>query len=292
MMYFISIVLLFIISHTTIAGQAIQDDKIVQNLTIGFVPSRNINTVQLSAKKIAEFLSKETGYNVQAITVSNYASIVFGMKAKRIDLAFVGPLNYLILHKNTGAYPLTSSVRKGLNGFYSIVVVRNDSGINTMQDLKGKKFAFGDALSTSSTVYPKKMLQEAGLNIKKDIKSVRIGNTSAIVLAVMQGSVDAGAIYNDARTNSEVLKQFPNILTDTKIIMTSELIPSDLQIVGKHISNKQAQILQQALIKISQNSESQKVLKSMYGIDKLTPSIDSDYNEFRKIISAINPELL
>lgn len=267
-------------------------EEIKQDLVIGFIPNRNINAVQISAKKIAEFLSKETGYNIKAMTVSNYASIVFGMKAKRIDLAFVGPLNYVILNKNTGAYPLTSAIRFGKHGYHSLMITRKDSGIKKIEDLKGKKFVFGDVLSTSSTLYPKKMIQESGLDLKKDIKSAKLGNASAIVVSVMQGTVDAGSIYKDARKNSEVLDRFPDILDKTVVIAESELIPSDPQIIGKHIGNKQAEILRKGLIAISKKEESKKILKSLFLIDELVPASDKDYDGLREVILSVNPDLL
>ncbi len=270
----------------------VRAEEIKQNLVMGFIPNRNINAVQISAQKIAEFLSKETGYNIKAMTVSNYASIVFGMKSKRIDLAFVGPLNYVILNKNTGAYPLTSAIRFGKHGYYSLVITRKDSDIKKIEDLKGKKFVFGDVLSTSSTLYPKKMIKEAGLDLKKDIKSAKLDNASAIVLSVMQGTVDAGSVYKDARKNSEVLNRFPNILDETIVIAESELIPPDPQIVGKHISKKQAEILKKGLIAISKKEESKKILKSLFLIDELVPANDKDYDGLRKVILSVNPELL
>ncbi|MBT4878267.1 MAG: phosphate/phosphite/phosphonate ABC transporter substrate-binding protein, partial [Alphaproteobacteria bacterium] len=161
--------------------------KANDELILGFVPSRSVHNIQVSATKIADHLSNEIGIPVKSITLSNYAAVVVGMKAKRIDIAFVGPLNYLILHNKTGAYPITAAVRKGKLGYKGLIITNNNSGVNSLKDLKGKNFAFGDALSASSNLYPKLLLKNEGIDSENDLRSILVSSQSAIVLAVMQG---------------------------------------------------------------------------------------------------------
>lgn len=261
-------------------------------LIMGFVPSRDVNEIQLSANKISNYLSERTGYHVKSITVQNYAAIVVGMNNKNIDIAFIGPLDYVVSHIKNGAYPITASIRNGKKGYNGIIVVRKDSHINSLKDLINKKVALGDALSASSNLYPKAAMRVAGIDPVNDIRTLTLSSASATVVSVLQGKVDAGAVYSDARTNSEVMARFPNILNETKIIYTSELIPADPQIVRKDLNPEQVSALKKGLLDLSSDHTGKLWLKALFGIDKLEPAVDSDYDGIRKVIRSANPALL
>lgn len=259
---------------------------------MGFVPSRDVNQIQASADKIAEYLSKETGYKVTSRTLTSYAAVTEGMTSKLIDLGWGGPFDYVKTHIQNGAYPITASVRRGIKGYKAFIIVKSDSPMNTLKDLKGRTFAFGDTLSASSNLYPKWGMIKEGLDPEKDVKSQKISNQSAIAIAVYQGQVDAGAIYDDARTNAEVVKQFPDILQKTRILWTSPLIPADPQFVRKDLNKTNVQKLKAAMLKLASDTQGQAWLKDLFTIDSLTEAADSDYDELRDVIKKVNPSIL
>lgn len=260
-----------------------------KEIVMGFVPSRDVNQIQASADKIAEYLTKETGYKVISKTLTSYAAVSEGMTSKLIDIGWGGPYDYVRTNIQNGAYPITASVRRGIKGYKAFVIARADSGINSLKDFKGKTFAFGDTLSASSNLYPKWGMQKEGLDPEKDVRSQRISNQSSIAIAVYQGQVDGGAIYDDARTNKEVAEKFPDILTKTKIVWTSPLIPADPQFVRKDLNKSNVQKLQAAMLKLGRDPEGQQWLKDLFTIDSLAEANDSDYNELREVIRTVNP---
>jgi phosphonate transport system substrate-binding protein len=263
-----------------------------KSLTMAFVPSRDISQIQLSADKIAAYLTKALNRPVKSVTLTSYAAVAQALTAKTADLAWVGPLDYLIGHEQNGAYPITCSVRNGARGYKAFIIVKSDSGINTVADLKGKSFAFGDPTSTSSSLVPRGAMMAAGINPDKDIKSVNISNQSAVATAVYEGKVDGGAIYDDARKNTEVISQYPDILTKTKIIYTSDLIPCDPQIVRKDLSPTLVGQIRDALLAYAKDPEGKAVLKDLFTIDDLSPASDADYNGLRTLVQQVQPSLL
>jgi phosphonate transport system substrate-binding protein len=269
-----------------------------KSLVMAFVPSRDVSVIQLSADKIAAYLSKELNRPVKSVTLSSYAAVTQALTSKTADIGWVGPLDYLIGHEQNGSYPVTCSLRPGdtpgslVPGYKAFIIVKSDSGINTLQDLKGKSFAFGDTTSASSNLVPKGALIKAGINPDKDLKSVNISNQSAIAIAVYQGKADAGAIYNDARTNKEVTDQYPDILQKTKVIYTSDLIPCDPQIVRKDLTQALASQIRAALLKYSADPEGKQVLNDLFSISALGAISDSDYDNFRNTVKTVAPDLL
>ena len=272
------------------AGPAAEAEK--TDIVMGFVPSRDVNQIQASADSIAVYLSKETGYKVTSKTLTSYSAVAEGMTSKLIDIGWGGPFDYVTTHNQNGAYPITASVRFGLKGYKAFVIVKSDSAIASLKDLKGKTFAFGDTLSASSNLYPKWGMIKEGMNPETDVKATKISNQSAIAIAVYQGQVDGGAMYDDARKNKEVLDKFPDIMTKTKVIWTSPLIPADPQFVRKDLNKTNVDKLQAAMIKLSSDPQGKVWLKDLFSIDSLVKADDSEYNELREIIKTVNPALL
>jgi phosphonate transport system substrate-binding protein len=267
-------------------------EAVKQNLVMALVPSRQSDVIQTQADKIANFLSTETGYTIKASVVANYAAVGEGMGAKNIDIGWVGPLDYVISAKKFGVYPITASVRKNTLGYKAFVVARTDSGIKTLADLKGKTVCLGDAISASSNLYPSGALAAAGLKAGSDYTVRNISNQSAIAIAVVEKSCDAGAFYDDARTNKEVTDKYPNVLKDTQIIYTTELIPADPQIVRKDLNADQVKKIYDAMIKLSNDPNGKKYINDLFTIDGLAPVTDASYEGLRKVIQTVKPDLL
>ncbi len=272
------------------AGAGTEAEK--KDLVMALVPSRQSDVIQTQADNIAVFLSKETGYNIKAVVVKSYAAVGEGMGAKNIDIGWVGPLDYVVSNKKFGVYAITGSVRAGVLGYPALITARADSGINTLADLKGKTIILGDELSASSNLYPRAALIEAGLKPDVDVKVNKITNQSAIAIGVIEKAGDAGAFYSDARTNKEVTDKYPNVLTDTKVIYKSPLIPADPQIVRKDLNAGQVKKIFAAMLKLSGDTNGKQYIKDLFTIDALAPIKDSDYEGLRKVIQAVKPELL
>ena len=267
-------------------------EAVKQNLVMALVPSRQSDIIQTQADKIANYLSTETGYTIKAAVVANYAAVGEGMGAKNIDIGFVGPLDYVISNKKFGVYPITASVRKNTLGYKAFVIARADSGIKSLADLKGKTVCLGDAISASSNLYPGGALAAASLKAGSDYTVRNISNQSAIAIAVVEKGCDAGAFYDDARTNKEVTDKYPNVQKDTQIIYTTELIPADPQIVRKDLNAEQVKKIYAAMIKLSGDTNGKKYLSDLFTIDGLAPVTDASYDGLRKVIQTVKPDLL
>ncbi|HEY9119612.1 MULTISPECIES: phosphate/phosphite/phosphonate ABC transporter substrate-binding protein [Marinobacter] len=263
-----------------------------EELVMGFVPSRSVHEIQVSASKIADYLSESTGYRIKSVTLSNYAGVALAMKSRRVDFAFVGPINYLVIDDRVGAVPLTAAVRNGQQGYHGLVIVRSDSDIQSLADLRGKSVAFGDALSASGSLYPKAALKEAGINPDKDIRSLMLSSQSAVVMSVVTGKVDAGAIYDDARLNPEVLRYYPEVTSHTRVLYQTPLIPADPQIARASLNATQRRKLTESLLEMSRDDEARTWLKEIYGIDGLNVATAAEYEGLRHVVNRVNSALL
>jgi len=263
-----------------------------QDLVMGFVPSQTSSVVQTNADLLGQYLSQKTGYNIKPTVLTSYAAVTEGMTSGNVDIGWVGPLDYVIAHQKNGAEAVTKSVRNGKPSYLAFIIVNANSNINSVADLKGKKFAFGDPLSTSSNLYPRFLMLKNGINPDTDVKGVNISNQTQIGVNVCQGTVDAGAIYDDARTNRGAETSCPGIMTKTKILATSDPIPGDPQMIRHNLNSAQKKKLREAMIALGTDPTMKDPLKKLYTIDSLAPAQDSDYDVIRAIIKQAKPDLL
>lgn len=270
------------------------ETPVKQDLVMGFVPSQTTSTVQTNAEPLAAYIAKATGYKVTARVLTSYAALTEGMTSGTVDVGWFGPTDYLVAHHQNGAEAVTKSVRNGSATYKAFIIVNKATGISSVDQLKGKKFAFGDPLSTSSNLFPRYLMKKKGINPDADVKGVNISNQSQIAINVCQGVVDAGSIYDDARTNKGVDTSCPGVMEKTAIIATSDPIPGDPQAIRHNLNPAQKQKLRDAFVKLGAETDPtvKASLKGLYTIDSLVPATDSDYSGLLDIIKTAKPELL
>lgn len=165
-----------------------------QVLRVSAIPDEAPTELQRKFKPLGEYLSQATGMKVQFTPVSDYAAVVESLATGKIDLAWLGGFTYVQAKIRTQgtANPI---VQRAEDAVFTSRFVTADPGIQTLQDLKGKTFAFGSPSSTSGSLMPRYFLQQAGLHPEKDFKNVAFsGAHDATVAFVAAGKADAGVL--------------------------------------------------------------------------------------------------
>ncbi|PKM01692.1 MAG: phosphate/phosphite/phosphonate ABC transporter substrate-binding protein [Gammaproteobacteria bacterium HGW-Gammaproteobacteria-6] len=144
-------------------------------------------------------VASATGLKFDLKVGQSYGAVVEAMCNGSADIAWFGPVSYLQAHELGCANLLAIAVSKGQSVYYSGIFARADSGIETLQDVRGKKLALGDINSTSSFNIPVAMLLREGIDPARDPGSVTMAGSHANVLsALAQGLVDVGGASFDS----------------------------------------------------------------------------------------------
>jgi phosphonate transport system substrate-binding protein len=162
-------------------------------IRVGMVPDAAASAATLEEKKpLQAYLSEALGVPVKLIIPKDYNSTIEGLGNGSFDFAIFGAVSYVKAHQLYGVIPL---VQRDIDKqFHSLFFTQASSSINAIGDLKGKRFAFGDIVSTSGHVMPYRAMVEAGLNPEKDLQWFRYtGSHAATVQAVAAGIADAGS---------------------------------------------------------------------------------------------------
>ena len=164
-------------------------------LRISAIPDENPNELMRIYTPFAEYLSKEIGMKVQFTPVVDYAATVEGLAAKKLDLVWYGGFTSVQAVRRTNGTARRLVLREEDASFKSVFIARPGSGIKSLDDLKGKTFAFGSVSSTSGSLMPRYFLLQANINPERDMKQVAYsGAHDATALWVESGKVDAGAL--------------------------------------------------------------------------------------------------
>jgi phosphonate transport system substrate-binding protein len=261
--------------------------KAVRTLRVGFVPSEDAQQVMQNAQPIVEILRKQLAMEIQPFVATDYTGVVEALRANKLDIAFLTPASYVLAKNEANVRVVLKSERKGIPYYYAAIITRADSGINKLEDLRGRTFAFGDSLSTTGNVFPRKMFKDHGIDPVRDFKQILFsGGHDATVLAVLNGKVDAGATYANSPDSKDTawMRYLKNTEDVKKIhaIAFSEPIPADNLVLSPSIDDALAKKIEAAFIEISRDPAGKKMLRELYQIDGFVPATDQDYDSVRR----------
>lgn len=262
-------------------------DRPVKTLRVGFVPAEDAQQVMQNAQPIVEILRKQLGMEIQPFVATDYTGVVEALRVDKLDIAFLTPASYVLAKNEANVRVVLKSERKGIPFYYAAIITRADSGIRTLEDLRGKSFAFGDSLSTTGNVIPRQMLKAHGIDPVRDFSRVLFsGGHDATVLAVLNGKVDAGATYANSPDGSDTawmryLKGSEEV-KKIRAIAFSDPIPADNLVVNGRLDPDLVKKIEKIFVELSADPDGQKMLRELYQIDGFVAATDADYDSVRR----------
>ncbi len=221
-----------------------------QNLRIGIPPYKSEQELRDVFKDVLLHLEKSLETKVHFFVSKDYEDMINRFKNGLIDVGFFTPNAYVEARERIEGLKYIATVlyadKSGnVNDHYkSVLVVKKDSDIKSISEIKGKRIGFTDERSTSGYIFPRILLKESGIDFKKDFASVfMLKKHPKIMGALAGGSIDVGATFEDAVNESK--NEYGDIF---KIIAYSKEIPYDAVVAAPHIKSNLVEKIQKALI--------------------------------------------
>jgi phosphonate transport system substrate-binding protein len=248
-----------------------------ETLRLAIIPHRSTLGNEQAYGMLIEALEKETGITFQWTGSKTYDEVIKKIGTKQADIGYVGAFGYVEAQENFGVKLIARTYgKKKRESYYSMIITREDAGLNTLQDLKGKSFIFNDPKSTSGFLFPMLELKKAEIKIE-DFSEVRYVTRHAnSLLAVYNKHADAGAISSTAKEKVDI--DFRKI----KVLWKSEPIYRGPWIVNKDLSDEQFNLIQSALLRISNYKDAEIIFKDL-GTKGFIKGFDRDYDNIRKV---------
>ena len=251
-------------------------------LHLVLTPSQKPTDLLAAGEEFGRALGALVGTPIRVTVASDYAAVIEALRNRTADLAFVHPAGYVLANREAKAIIVAKNQWHGKTTFTSRFYVRKDSGLKTLEDLRGKTMAFVDPASSSGYIYPMVLLIQRGLVRNRDPKTffrevVFAGSHDASMRALLNGHVDAIVSFDLAR------EQY---LTDQaereRITWVAETPPIPEAGIAARAGLDPATFakVRDALLKI-QGPPYAALLKRLYDIDGFEAAEDGEYAPVR-----------
>ncbi|MBT9137899.1 MAG: Phosphate-import protein PhnD [Syntrophomonadaceae bacterium] len=250
-------------------------------LNMGLVPAEDPEKIIASFQPMIEVLEKILGMEIKPFVATDYAGVVEAMRVGKIDIAWFGPFSYVLAAERAGAVAIAKGMDlRGETTYRSLIVTHKESGIKTLDDLRGKDFAFVDPASTSGHLIPRFMLMKAGLDPEKDFKSFTFaGGHDAVGLAVKHQKVGAGGV-GEPPFKAMVRK---GIIVEGEVVVlaVSDPIPNSPIAVRGDLDPELKKKIQQAILEVHKHMTAGDM--GWHGVIKYVEARDEDYDIIREV---------
>ncbi len=180
---------------SAIAFSALTHAQTQPTLRVTTIPEEAATEQIRKFTPLATYLENQLGMKVQFTPVTDYPAAVESLVNKKVDLVWFGGFTYVQAKLRSGGKVVPLAQREEDTKFQSVFITKTDSGIKTLNDMKGKQVSFGSQSSTSGHAMPRGVLVQAGINPEKDFKRIAYsGAHDATIASVVSGKVDAAAL--------------------------------------------------------------------------------------------------
>lgn len=281
-----SILTFCLVLLTALSGILFVDSAVAQDdpLILGVFPRRNATVTYKLFKPMAAYLSEQLQREVQLVTAKDFKTFWKGVVDKKYDIVHYNQYHYLKSHKAYGYQVILKNEEFGQDALAGSLLVRKDSGINSVADLKGRRIAFGGGPKAMiAYIVPVYLLQQAGLH-KDDYEAIFAKNPPNAVLSVFYHQIDAAGAGDKVLELNMVKSQID--IGHLKHLLTSEPIAHIPWAVKPGMADSLRDKIQQAMLKLNDTELGKRILENaqLTGIHIAT---DAEYNPHRVIIQSV-----
>lgn len=277
------------------SGNSKQEDAAKEKLVVQFVPTNNDGTMEAKAKPFAEYLSKKLDRQVDVTLATDYSTIVEAMASGQVDIGIMPPAAYVqakdmdaaeaILTSQLGDYdqetglPLEGQLT---NTFKGEILVRADSGLNELTDLKGKKIATLSPNSASGYIYPVAEMKDAGVDPTTEATLITVNDIPSEITAVLNGQMDAAFVFEGARNVFASSFADNDLFKELKVLyLTEGDIPNDAIAVQPKMDDALKKEIKDVFLNMKDDEEGAEAM-SLWGHQGYEEAADSAYDTIRE----------
>ena len=255
-------------------------------IRMGTLPRLSAEELQKMYAPLTEYLSKETGEKVTLVIPKDFPAFKEAVKAGQMDIGFANPLIYVEAKEKANIEPLalSSEVKSGTR-LRGIIIVRKDSGIGSVQDLKGKKFVFMDKDSPAGYLFQILLLNKAGFDTKKDITILPFAKRhEKVVASVLDRTADAGGIRED---ELDKVKDKLDV-SQIRIVGYTDYFPNWPFFASPKLKPEMTAKIKAALLKLKPNDPKNESILGPARLTGFIPVSDKEYDDLRKAAKIAN----
>ena len=262
-----------------------------RELVIGLIPEQNIFRQMERYRPLAEYITRKTGYQIKLVVLPRYGNIIDNFVSESMDGAFFGSFVYTLAHAKLGVEVIARPENlRGISTYHGLIIVREDSGIRTAKDMKGKRFAFVDKATTAGYLLPLDYFLQNNIKDYKTYfrETYFAGTHEDAIYDVLNGKADIGAAKN---TIYEKLKNADHrIIEELLILRRSPDVPENALGLRKDIDEAVRKKLKEVLLDMDNDPEGKDVLQQ-FGARRFIETTNADYEPVVRYCEHIHLDL-
>jgi phosphonate transport system substrate-binding protein len=259
-------------------------------LLIGLLPEQNIFKQMERFEPIAAYLSKKTGARVRFTVLPRYGDVIGSLASAKLDGAFFGSFAYAMararLEVDVLARPMDP---RGGSTYHGLIFARKDSGIRSVEEMRGKRFAMVDRATTAGYLVPLEYFKRHGKDYRTYLGEYYFAGThEAAILDVLDRKADVGAakstIFDKLAAGDE------RIRTELAILHRSDDVPENALAVRRDLDAVLKARLEDALLDMHLDAEGRAVLAA-FGAQRFVETSDEDYRAVYDLARSVGVDL-
>jgi len=283
-----SILGIFVFGLMIFADRAAADEKIIH---IAILPCKDVVMNFKKFHPLAGYLEQETGLNVKVVVPEDLKTLEKDLRNGDIDFAFQDPYTYVELSKlYHPRFLLKAVTREGRTNQSGLVIVRKDSGIRNVVDLKGKTVMFGPKLSATTFMIAKLLFREKGVDVDQDLRAYSHGKCCEdIAFHVYLKSADAGVVCDHFFEEHSDMQQELGIDPEAiMIIDRTKEVPMNVFSANLALSDDFIRRIDQALLRLDKEKSSHAKVLYPAELGGFEQARDEEYDDIRRLIHGRN----
>lgn len=246
-----------------------------QVYTLGVVPQQSAKKLARLWTPVTQYLSSKTGLAIRFATARDIPTFEKRVVEGEYDIAYMNPYHYTVFSQKPGYRAIAKQKNKQLKGIF---VVRNDSPIQSLNELSGQKLAFPSPAAFAASVIPRAQLDKE--QIAYEPKYVL--SHDSVYRNVAKGFFKAGGGVMRTFNNTA-----PEVKAQLRVLWTTPGYTPHALAVHPRVSSSASEAIQTALIGMASDPEGATLLKSL-NFKQLEAAGDGDWDDVR----ALNIKLL
>lgn len=257
-----------------------------QQMIIGVHPLHNPKRLHEFFGPIAKYLTENIeGVNFKIEASRNYASYDKKLYSRKFHFALPNPFQTINSLKH--GYRVFGKMGDD-NNFRGIFLVRKDSNIKKVSDLKGHAVSFPAPTALAATMMPQYYLQQHGLNVMKDINIKYVGSQESSIMNVMLGNTKAGATWPPPWL--ALSKERPELAKELKVIWQTKPLPNNGLVVRDDIDIDITKKVKKLLLTLHKNKLGKEWLDKME-LSKFENATNETYQPVVAFLKKFNKEV-
>ncbi|MHC6648293.1 phosphate/phosphite/phosphonate ABC transporter substrate-binding protein [Alteromonas sp. HB246098] len=241
-----------------------------KTLTFAVVPQQSAKTLAERWQPLIDYMSNYTGLAIEFKTAKDIPTFEANLTAGLYDIAYMNPYHFVVFNESAGYRSLARQRDKKIRG---LIVVHQDSTVQSIEDLSGAEIAFPAPAAFAATIITSAHLRNNNVAFIPRY----VNSHDSVYLSVQRDFFKAGGgILRTLNISPEAVK------SDLRVLWKSKGYTPHAIATHPKMASADRQAILNALIALSNDSSKSSILRKI-GLSEFVESNDSDWNDVREL---------